>query len=324
MVKSILVDEKPILFSLPRPNRKFIRASKGIAGSLIFHSFVFGIGFSVAFQIGQPKSDTERSTFRWEVSLSKSPLPEPVTSDTPNSSLSAPALKNPVSPFQHSNRSTLAPPRNRPVTSNNESRKNSAMEFSVQSRANEGHFGKRQNETVSNNTDHSENSKAPKASISQQLTQEMPHRMPFTNGQATTLPPPIDKVVDHSEQIQQPSILEEPRVLQRPRPYYRPVRSLITRPNYGWLIDDLRTKLEKLKFYPQTARMNKWEGKVIVQMKILADGDLIDAMVEESSGFDVLDQAALAIIREASPLELEHPLLAANVILSVPLTFQLE
>ncbi|MGE0474931.1 MAG: energy transducer TonB [Nitrospirales bacterium] len=256
--------------------------------------------------------------------MSKSPLPEPVISDTPTSLLSAPSLSNPAPRSQNINRSMLASSIDSPVSTGNEPRKNASTELSVKSKAIEGLFGNRRIESAPNQTNLLTASFNPRGSRLHQLAQEMTYEVPFTQGQEPTLPPPVEKTVDRSEQIQQPSILEEPRVLQRPRPFQRQVRRLDTRPDYGWLIHDLKAKLERLKFYPPTARLNKWEGKVIVQMKILDDGHLIEAMVEESSGFDLLDQTALTIIRKASPLELDHPLLAANVILSVPLTFQLE
>jgi periplasmic protein TonB len=82
--------------------------------------------------------------------------------------------------------------------------------------------------------------------------------------------------------------------------------------------------LERLKFYPEVARLNKWEGKVVVHMKVLEGGHLVDMEIQESSGFEVLDQTALTIVRQASPLDLGHPLPSTSVSLSVPLTFQLD
>ncbi|MGD9850601.1 MAG: energy transducer TonB [Nitrospirales bacterium] len=247
-----------------------------------------------------------------------------MTSDTPNSFLSAPSSGSPASFSQNTNRSTLPSSIKSPIEKLDETRKNTPTESSVESKAIEGLFSKKPIEGGLNNPSISSTSLESKPSNIYQFTQEKTHEMPFARGRESNSPPPVEKVADRAEQVKQPSILKEPKVLQRPRPFQRQVRWLDTRPDYGWLIHDLREKFERLKFYPKTARMNKWEGKVVVQMKILADGYLIDAVVEESSGFDVLDQAALAIIRKASPLELEYPLLTSTVILSVPLTFQLE
>lgn len=62
----------------------------------------------------------------------------------------------------------------------------------------------------------------------------------------------------------------------------------------------------------------------MVHMKVLEGGHLIDMEIQESSGFEVLDQAALTIVRQASPLDLNHALSSNHVSLSVPLTFQLD
>ncbi|MEX2493723.1 MAG: energy transducer TonB [Nitrospirales bacterium] len=323
MVKSISVAEELFSFPLLRSNMKFVRVLKGIAGSLVFHTLALGIGLSVAVQIGQPKVIPESSTFRWEVTLASSPLLEAVTSDVPSSFLSAPSLSSPVPPPQKMDHSTRPSSSNSPVTKLHEPRNNTPTELSAESNMIEGFLSKRPIENGRKGPRLLPTSLKSTASNIRQA-QEKTDEMPFTQGRESNLPPPVENVVDRSEQVTQPSIVEEPRVLQRPRPFHRQVRWLDTRPDYGWLIHDLKEKFDRLKFYPKTARMNKWEGKVVVQMKILADGYLIDAAVEESSGFDVLDQAALAIIREASPLELENPLLASNVMLSVPLTFRLE
>ncbi len=122
----------------------------------------------------------------------------------------------------------------------------------------------------------------------------------------------------------QPSAQEEQRVIHRARVFHPPIQRRETRPDYGWLITDLRMTLERLKFYPEVARLNKWQGKVVVQMKVLEDGHLIDMEIQESSGFEVLDQTALTMIRLASPLDLDHSLPSHHVSLSVPLTFQLD
>ncbi|GJL60923.1 MAG: hypothetical protein NPIRA03_37800 [Nitrospirales bacterium] len=122
----------------------------------------------------------------------------------------------------------------------------------------------------------------------------------------------------------QPSARTEQKIIHRTRVFYPPIQRRETRPDYGWLITDLRTTLERLKFYPEIARLNKWEGKVVVQMQVLEGGHLIDMKIQESSGFEVLDQTALRIVRQASPLDLGHPLPSNGVSLSVPLTFQLD
>ncbi|NLY88188.1 MAG: energy transducer TonB [Firmicutes bacterium] len=50
--------------------------------------------------------------------------------------------------------------------------------------------------------------------------------------------------------------------------------------------------------YPQTARENNWEGNVLLDALILADGTVGDLRVERSSGYELLDAAALAAVKD--------------------------
>ncbi len=54
-----------------------------------------------------------------------------------------------------------------------------------------------------------------------------------------------------------------------------------------------------LKRYPPEARRNHWEGTVVLNLKVAADGTLAAAEVAHSSGYEVLDRAALKMIRSA-------------------------
>lgn len=54
-----------------------------------------------------------------------------------------------------------------------------------------------------------------------------------------------------------------------------------------------------LKHYPAEARRNHWEGTVVVRLEIAADGTLRTATLHRSSGHDVLDRAALRMLRTA-------------------------
>ncbi|MCA9419591.1 MAG: TonB family protein [Nitrospira sp.] len=323
MLKAFWVAEKPFSYRFPRPMENHFKSSTGIAGSFIIHVFFLSIGYSVALHINEPKMDIDASTFRWDILLATAPLPEPVTSDTPSPSPAVPPRASELPQSENADLSTPTKLSETSPTNVKKSQMGPSTELSVQSETIERFvtgspvepplIHQKLGITPSRTTDSSAG-----------VLQERTHTMPFTHGLSTTLPPPIEKFVDRAEQVRQPSTLEELRVLQRPRAYYPPVQRREIRPDYGWLIHDLRIKLERLKFYPKVARTNKWEGKVVVQMKILEGGHLIDMEIEESSGFEVLDQTALTIVGQASPLNLVHPLHASNVRLSVPLTFQLE
>lgn len=52
--------------------------------------------------------------------------------------------------------------------------------------------------------------------------------------------------------------------------------------------------------YPQAARKARWEGTVVVRVFINADGSVASAALRESSGFDILDEAALQAVSKWS------------------------
>ncbi len=96
-----------------------------------------------------------------------------------------------------------------------------------------------------------------------------------------------------------------------------------SKPDYGWLADALYRKIDHLKRYPSVARLNHWEGRVLLRAAVRADGQLVDLDVAESSGHPVLDQDALDIMRRASPLELKHALGKPQVVVNVPISYTL-
>jgi protein TonB len=96
-----------------------------------------------------------------------------------------------------------------------------------------------------------------------------------------------------------------------------------TRPDYSWLAEALWSRVERLKRYPHMARMNRWEGKVVLQAVVRENGELLELKVAESSGYAVLDQEALEVLRRASPLSLKHPLGQPQVVIQVPISYRL-
>ncbi len=97
-----------------------------------------------------------------------------------------------------------------------------------------------------------------------------------------------------------------------------------TKPDFGWLAEALWNRVEQLKRYPHIARMNRWEGKVVLRGVIKADGQVVDLEIAESSGYSVLDRDALEIMKQASPLKLKHPLGQPQVVVQVPISYKLE
>ncbi|MCC6141416.1 MAG: TonB family protein [Nitrospira sp.] len=138
------------------------------------------------------------------------------------------------------------------------------------------------------------------------------------------LPPPEIERLHDSSSLQVSAQPENPEVLQRPQAISRPVVTRAAFPDYTWLMDTLRTKLEQVKVYPSSAKASHSQGRVVVRVSILSDGHILDSEVEESSGHPILDQAALDALQAASPLTLAHRLEGESVVMLVPLNYQLE
>jgi protein TonB len=96
------------------------------------------------------------------------------------------------------------------------------------------------------------------------------------------------------------------------------------RTDFGWLAEALWSRVEKTKRYPQVARINHWEGKVVLRAVIREDGELLDLNVARSSGHAVLDEEALASVKQAFPLALSQSLGQPQVALQIPISYRLD
>ena len=129
-----------------------------------------------------------------------------------------------------------------------------------------------------------------------------------------------EPIHERTEEVVQtdPSMIEHRAVQQRLVQYRQ------TQADYGWLRNALWGRIEELKRYPTEARTSHWEGKVVVEVVIRNDGEVVGLKIAESSGRAILDQEALAVMRKASPLVLKHSLGRPSITLLVPISYKLE
>ncbi|MEW6764271.1 MAG: energy transducer TonB [Pseudomonadota bacterium] len=86
----------------------------------------------------------------------------------------------------------------------------------------------------------------------------------------------------------------------------------------------LMRQLNRYKTYPSALKKERIEGKVIVQFTLDAEGQLISARVQESSGHDGLDQAALDMLQRAAPLPAIPDFMRKDrLTLSIPVDYSL-
>lgn len=108
-----------------------------------------------------------------------------------------------------------------------------------------------------------------------------------------------------------------------------PQVAMATRPtpavkaDHGWLAESLRRRLAEIKRYPSAARLNGWEGKVVLRAVIRADGHLSEVKVHRSSGYEALDTAAMEAIRLVCPLHMHQSLGTPEVAVYVPMVYSL-
>ncbi len=145
----------------------------------------------------------------------------------------------------------------------------------------------------------------------------------MARAQPAETPAPIEaapQIVEReSPPVEAASPAVEHRVVQERLVRYREIHA-----DYGWLSDALWRRIEELKRYPVQAKVNHWEGKVVVEAVIRDDGEVVGLSIAESSGRAVLDQEAMAVMKKTSPLALKHPLGKPRVTIFVPISYRLD
>jgi protein TonB len=94
--------------------------------------------------------------------------------------------------------------------------------------------------------------------------------------------------------------------------------------DYGWLSEAILRRMEKLKRYPTSARVDRAEGKVVVKAVIDEDGSISEVGVFQSSGHTALDEAAVETMRQAAPIHLPHPLGQPRMTIKIPMSYRLD
>jgi protein TonB len=94
--------------------------------------------------------------------------------------------------------------------------------------------------------------------------------------------------------------------------------------DYGWLSEAILRRVEELKRYPASARVDHAEGKVVVKAVINEDGSIGEMEVFQSSGHPGLDKAAVETMREAAPFHLPRPLGQPRMTIKIPMSYRLD
>ncbi len=129
--------------------------------------------------------------------------------------------------------------------------------------------------------------------------------------------PTIETASETSAQLQQPATEQ---IVTSAAPL---TAAPAAKADYGWLMRALQGRINELKNYPVMARMNRWEGRVVLRAVIRDDGQVLMVNVQESSGRLILDNDAIETLKKASPLKLDHPLGKPQVAILMPISYSL-
>ena len=109
----------------------------------------------------------------------------------------------------------------------------------------------------------------------------------------------------------------------------RPAPAIAPQRPQSEVLDGYRQRLGELfarhQEYPRVAAMRGWEGEVRLRLKVARMGNLLGVTLDRSSGFDVLDQHALAMLETLAGLPPLPDALDSNEIqVVVPINYKLK
>jgi protein TonB len=109
----------------------------------------------------------------------------------------------------------------------------------------------------------------------------------------------------------------------------RPAPAIAPQRPQSEVLEGYRQRLGELfarhQEYPRVAALRGWEGEVRLRLKVARRGNLLGVVLDRSSGFDVLDQHALAMLEALASLPPLPEALEANEIqVVVPINYKLK
>lgn len=94
---------------------------------------------------------------------------------------------------------------------------------------------------------------------------------------------------------------------------------------WGRYANSIQLKIAQAKTYPSIARERKQQGKAFLSFKLDKNGDILELSIENSSGYKILDQAAIRAIQEAAPFpQIPVSLNKKYASLKIPISFVLK
>lgn len=155
-----------------------------------------------------------------------------------------------------------------------------------------------------------------------------PTRRPEIVPPANPAPPSFEETAEPTPAADFPTeFAEQPVVVARADPS-EAIMPLHSGPSDLHLLErytrDLIARVNEHRQYPMLARVRGWQGTVIVDVRIGAVGEVVSLAIARSAGHEVLDQQAMQMIRDASPLPAPaHADASQPLLVQLPITFSL-
>lgn len=87
----------------------------------------------------------------------------------------------------------------------------------------------------------------------------------------------------------------------------------------------VRQRISRFQVYPRIARRRGMEGQPVVAFTLNQQGQLTGLQLDRSSGYDLLDQAALDAVKQGAPYPAIPPSLQLNIFqFKLPISFILK
>lgn len=126
---------------------------------------------------------------------------------------------------------------------------------------------------------------------------------PVTKPTEQVIPKALPKPVEQPIVKQQESVKEQPKVEQKIVQKQAPQAPTVdTKKIQNAYLAYVHQSAEKLKSYPRNAKRLNQEGIAYIHFVILADGTITQISLQKSSGFALLDDAAIKIITTLAKL----------------------
>ena len=106
--------------------------------------------------------------------------------------------------------------------------------------------------------------------------------------------PAPDKTTPHKLARKSNTLSSPETAVSKPQPRSQEENSIARSRVISLLVSELRQYF----YYPRLAQKRNWQGKVVVTLHITPSGQIKDIMLARSSGYTVLDQAALSAVRK--------------------------